>query len=192
MTNASGYVSQWADQSGNTNDAVQPVTNQQPLLVSAASLSGKAAVRFNGIEDNVNGSYMHGTNLVNVPNAMTAFTVYDAFGASVENVSWAIGVPYSEGYLRGDMLKAGALDFIFWSDDYVASYVLPTNSYRIRADRLDTNLDTLSVLIIRRPTRLILLFCQWSEHAGSRVLRGRIERVLAWGFNQPLFRRGYC
>ena len=128
VTNASGYVSQWADQSGNTNNAAQPVTNQQPLLVSAAGLFGKAAVRFNGIEDNVNGSYMHGTNLVNVHNAMNVFHgLRRLWAPSTENVSWAIGVPFSQGYLRGDMLSAGKLDFIFWSDDYVASYVLPAN-----------------------------------------------------------------
>ena len=74
-----------------------------------------------------------GTNLVNVPNAMTSFTVYDAFGAAGD-VSWAIGVPFSQGYLRGDMLSAGKLDFIFWSDDYVASYV-PANQFLSHSNR---------------------------------------------------------
>ncbi len=146
VTNAAGLVSQWQDQSGNANNAAQANTNLEPTLVAVAGLGGKAAVRFNGIQNNVNGSYMFGDGTVNVPNAMTAFTVYNAFSAANnENVFWYIGVPGTYGAVRGDMITAGDMRFTFWGYDYSAPFVVPTNTYRIRTDRLDTNLDTLNM-----------------------------------------------
>ena len=98
VTNSTGLVSQWDDQSGNTNHAFQGNTNQQPLLASAAGLGGLPVVRFNGIQSSTNGSWLHGTGLVNVPNAMTAFTVYNCFSATnTENTLWDIGIPGSAG-----------------------------------------------------------------------------------------------
>ena len=148
VTNAAGLVSQWQDQSGNANHAAQAATNLQPTLVSASGLGGKAAVRFNGIQNNVNGSYMYGAGLVGVPNAMTAFTVFNAFSTTNnESVLWDIGVPGSSvfGADRGDMINGGDLDFICWGDDYTVPFAIPTNTYRIWTDRLDTNRDTLNV-----------------------------------------------
>ena len=147
VTNAAGLVSQWQDQSGNTNHAFQSNTNLQPALVSVAGLGGKTAVRFNGIDNNINGSYLHGTGLVNVPNAMTAFTVYSAFSSTnSENLSWLIGVPGTVwGASRGDWISGGVMGFTFWAYDFPTTFVVPTNLYRIRTDRLDTNLDTLNV-----------------------------------------------
>ena len=51
VTNAAGLVSDWQDQSGNTNDAAQANTNLQPTLASAAGLGGRPVVRFNGIQN---------------------------------------------------------------------------------------------------------------------------------------------
>jgi hypothetical protein len=146
ITNGTGLVSQWQDQSGNTNGASQNNTNLQPMLVSAPGINGNAAVRFNGVQNNVNGSYLHGTGLVNVPNAMTDFTVYDAFSTTnSENAVWDMGVPGMEAVSRGDMITGGDMRFTFWSIDYSAPFIVPTNTYRIRTDRLDTNLDTLNM-----------------------------------------------
>lgn len=145
VTNSAGLVSQWKDQSGNANDAQQTTANLQPQLVFPAGLGGAAAVRFNGIQDNVNGSYMHGTGLVNVPNAMTAFSVYNAFSAvNHENMMWDIGIPGQVTANRGNCVSQGDMYFTFWGDDYFLPYIIPTNTYRIRTDRLDTNLDTLN------------------------------------------------
>ncbi len=153
VTNSSGQVSQWQDQSGNTNYASQANTNLQPLLVSATGLGGKAAVRFNGIQTSTNGSFMYGAGLVAVPNAMTAFTVYNAFSIGTTddvNVLWLIGVPSPDyGACRGDAIVAnGDMRFTFWSIDYTVPFLVPTNTYRIRTDRLDTNLDTLNIFDI--------------------------------------------
>jgi hypothetical protein len=141
ITNSAGLVSQWQDQSGNANHASQSSANYQPLLVSAAGLGGKAAVRF------ANG-YLHGVGSVGVPNAMTAFTVYNAFAyPSNDIVLWMIGVPGSAyGACRGDGLaNFGYMRFSTWTYDYTASFIVPTNTYRLRTDRLDTNLDTLNM-----------------------------------------------
>jgi hypothetical protein len=145
-TNSAGLVSLWQDQSGNGNAAAQSDTNLQPTLVSVADLGGKPAVRFNGIQNNINGSYLFGTGTVNVPDAMIAFTVYNAFAATnAENVLWEIGIPDEFGANRIAMITFGDLHFSFWSYDFSAPFIVPTNTYRIRIDELDTNLDTLNM-----------------------------------------------
>jgi len=146
IASSGGQVSLWDDQSGNANDAAQPNTNLQPALVFAAGLGGWPAVRFNGIQDNINGSYLFGPETVNVPNAMTSFTVYDAFSsANTENVIWDIGVPDEFGGNRIDMIDEGDMYFSFWNPGYAAPFIVPTNTYRIRIDQINTNLDTLSM-----------------------------------------------
>jgi Immunoglobulin domain len=146
VANGTGLVSQWQDQSSNSNNAAQANTNLQPTLAFAAGLGGRPVVRFNGIQNNVNGSYLFGAGTVNVPNAMTAFTVYDAFSTTNrENITWEIGVPDDFGANRIAMITLGELHFSFWAYDFSAPFVVPTNTYRIRTDRLDTNLDTLDM-----------------------------------------------
>jgi hypothetical protein len=147
VTNSAGLVSQWQDQSGNSNNAVQATTNNQPLLVSALGLGGKPAVRFNGIQDNVNGSYLFGSGNVGVPNAMTAFTVYNAFcTTNVENLLWLVGVPgVTYGGVRCDDIVYQQMWFSTWYYNYPTSSIIPTNTYRIWTDRLNTNLTTLDI-----------------------------------------------
>src|ERR1700722_5163371 len=137
VSNSSGQVSQWQDQSGNANGASQSNTTNQPSLVYPPALGGRAAVRFNGIQDNVHGSYMHGTGSVGVSNAMTAFTVYNALSAvNSKNSLWMIGVPGSGyGYCRGDGIGdgheySGELIFSTYSYDYIPGFVVPTNPIR--------------------------------------------------------------
>jgi hypothetical protein len=43
-------VSKWADQSGNGNEAIQPDSPHQPLLVKDG-LNGKPTIRFDGLDD---------------------------------------------------------------------------------------------------------------------------------------------
>jgi hypothetical protein len=141
-----GLVSQWGDQSGHNNDASQTNTNLQPALAYPADLGGSPVVRFNGIQNNINGSYLFGPGAVNVPNAMTSFTVYDAFSsANNENLIWEIGFPDAFGDNRIDMIVGGDIYFSFWSFGYEAPFTVPTNTYRIRIDQLDANLDSLNI-----------------------------------------------
>lgn len=146
VTNSGGLINRWADLSGNSNDALQPNLALEPSLATSFGLSGAPVVRFNGIQNSTNGSYMHGVGVVNVPNAMTAFTVYNAFSdTNDENVFWDIGVPAQYGGSRGALITGGDLRFTFWAYDFSAPFVVPTNSYRLRVDQLDTNLDTLNM-----------------------------------------------
>ncbi len=149
-TDVSNEVSLWQDQSGNGNDASQANANNQPLLVNPPGLGGRAAIRFNGIQDNVHGDYLHGTGLVGLPDAMTAFTVYDALSTvNAKNIVWMIGAPGVDGgqpgTCRGNGIAYGG-DMVFsgWGDDYIAPFVVPTNTYRIWTDLLDTNLDNVN------------------------------------------------
>ena len=146
VTNSSGQVSQWLDQSGNSNHAIQEKTNQQPLLVSAAGLGGMQTVRFNGIQDNVHGSYLYGAGDLGVANAMTSFAVYDAFSATNnDNVLWLIGVPGYSGGARCDDITGGDMAFSTWESVASTAFIVPTNTYRIWMDRVNTNLTTLEM-----------------------------------------------
>lgn len=141
-----GRVTLWRDQSGNTNDASQANAAMEPLLVSKAPNIGQPVVRFNGIQDGANGSLLTGTNDVGVPNAMTAFTVYDVASATNSaNIAWFLGQPPGFGAGRGHSFLNGSLNFTTWAYDYTAPYTGPLNTYRICTDRLDTNLTTAEI-----------------------------------------------
>ena len=144
VTNSSGTVSQWQDQSGNANHASQANTINEPLLVYPPGLGGRAAVRFNGIQDNVHGDFLHGTGDVGLPNAMTAFTVYNALStANAKNAVWSVGVPgLVYGASRCFGIRNQLLDFSSWAYDYFTPFVVPTNTYRIATDRVNTSLST--------------------------------------------------
>jgi hypothetical protein len=147
ITNASGQVSQWQDQSGNANHASQANANNQPLLVYPAGLGGRAALRFNGIQDGVNGDYLHGTGSVDIPNAMTAFAVHNAFSdTNAANVAWLVGVPGTVyGASRSDNILYQQLDFSTWAYNSAAPWDVPLNTYRICTDRVGTNLSTVQI-----------------------------------------------
>jgi invasion protein IalB len=141
VANASGQVSLWQDQSGNTNDASQANTNQQPLLVYPAAIGGKAAVRFNGIQDNVNGDYMYGSNTVGVPDAMTSFMVYEMnSGAPAEQLPTFVGTPPIYGAGRAYWILSGTMAFSTWTYEYTTGFTIPTNTYRIWTDRFSADL----------------------------------------------------
>ena len=92
VTNASGQVSEWQDQSGNANDAFQANADYQPLLVYPSEIGGRAAVRFDGNPGHIN--YLSGTGNVGVSNAMTSFVVVNEFSTTLyQNMVWLIGVP---------------------------------------------------------------------------------------------------
>jgi hypothetical protein len=146
VTNSAGQVSQWQDQSGNANHAAQANINEQPSLVYPAGIGGEAAIRFNGLQKSSSGNYLFGSGTVNVPTAMTSFTVYNVFNATNnENDLWNIGIPDQYGANRVAMIAEGDLHFSFWYYDYSAPFVVPTNTYRVRIDRVDTNMDTLNM-----------------------------------------------
>ncbi len=146
VTNGSGKVSQWQDQSGNSNHASQATATMQPALVAAAGLNGAAAIRFNGIQDNTNGSILSATNQVGLSNAMTAFTVYGALSTvNTTNILWDIGAPGQNGAVRASTIVGGDLAFWFWGTNFSLPLPIATNSYRLETDRLDTNLNALDV-----------------------------------------------
>jgi hypothetical protein len=145
-TNASGQVSEWQDQSGNTNDAFQSSTANQPMLVNPPGIGGRPALRFDGIQDGVHGTYLHGAGNVAVPGAMTAFVVYNAFNTATEFSSvWFIGVPPTWGAGRGYTIDGGQMDFTTYTYDYLTPWTVPTNTYRICADRVNANLSQVDI-----------------------------------------------
>ncbi len=147
VTNASGLVSEWTDFSGNNNNVSQANAQSQPSLVSVPSLGGNAsAVRFTGIQDNVNGSWLYGSEIIPVSNAMTTFCLYNAFSTTnSENLLWLMGTPGTFGASRCDDIVSGSMLFSTWGTAYATPIVVPTNTYRIWTDQLSSNLTTLSI-----------------------------------------------
>ena len=147
VANSAGLVSQWLDQSGNTNHASQTNTNNQPLLVYPEGIGGRAALRFNGTADAATGAYLAGTRSVGVSNALTAFALYNSFfnvpywGSEV----WFIGQPGGVKTSVGFAVDNGEMDFTSWPYNYLASFVIPTNTYRICTDRVNTNFSSVEL-----------------------------------------------
>jgi hypothetical protein len=141
IKDTNGFVTRWKDQSGNTNDATQPNPAQQPTVANAAGLNGAPVVRFNGLHDGINGSYLHGTGDVGLSNALTSFTVYMATNADVQGFTWMVGQPPNFGTIRGDAFLHNDTTFSTWGIGYEAPFPVPTNVYSIWNDRVDTNLS---------------------------------------------------
>jgi hypothetical protein len=140
ITNSAGQVSQWRDQSGNTNHASQSNTNLQPLLVYPAALNGRAAVRFDGIQVTGQGDYLHGMGDVSIPDGYTSFMVYLlSNNTNNEIIPAAVGIPPIYGTVRIYGIAAQTMWFSSWTYDVSTDFVVPTNTYRIWTDRLNTN-----------------------------------------------------
>lgn len=88
----SDYVSAWADQSGNGNDAVQATGGAQPLWVDA-QLGGNAVVDFNGISNFLD--FPHGMfyNLANI----SFFIVIKPYNITSNKGYFAPSLYYNQG-----------------------------------------------------------------------------------------------
>lgn len=76
-----GFVTTWYDQSGNSNDATQTTTSEQPKIVSAGSLiveNGQPAIDFDGTTD-----YLTVTQLAAVNN--TSFSAFNVSSPTIDN-----------------------------------------------------------------------------------------------------------
>ncbi len=140
VTDNAGHVSAWKDQSGNDHNALQENRSQQPLLApSVSAIGGRPALRFNGDQDNIHGSYLRGEGYIGIPNALTTFVVYNAFVATnKENLLWLIGQPgLVYGASRCDDVFDGNLHFSTWAHYYQTDFKIPTNTYRLWMDWTD-------------------------------------------------------
>ena len=68
ITHSNGLVSQWADKSGNENNASQATDSYMPTLISNG-LGGKSVVQFDGINDYITSSDL------NITQSYTIFLV---------------------------------------------------------------------------------------------------------------------
>lgn len=83
-----GYVSKWYDQSGNSFDAVQATTTEQPLIVSGGTvetLGTKSAMTFDGTDD-----FFDLSTTFAYSNPYTLNWVFERTGGSTKNASFGI------------------------------------------------------------------------------------------------------
>ncbi|MDB6058112.1 MAG: Conserved repeat domain protein, partial [Verrucomicrobiales bacterium] len=147
LTNATGQVARWRDQSSNSNDALQASTALQPTLIYPSSLSGKPAIHFNGAQNNTTGQYLNGSGDVGIPDAFTAFCVYETVpNANNENLPYFVGVPAQFNAARGLDIAQQTNHFVAWANDYDTGIAVVPNSFRICTDRLNTNLTSVDVV----------------------------------------------
>lgn len=137
------FVTEWQDQSPNGNHASQFNAAAQPLLVdNAVPVSGQPVVRFDGIQDGVNGDFLRGTGDLDIPNAFTSFLVYSVVQeGQAEQIPSFVGIPGAYGGCRGYYIFDGQMAFSSWTYDYYSGFVIPTNTFRIWTDRYSTNRD---------------------------------------------------
>ena len=88
---ASNFVSQWDDKSGNGNNMAQATSANQPVWTQG-SISGKSVIRFDGTDDNMSVQ----TNAFSGDQEYTVFAIFkaDAFGGpfNLTRTMWSIGV----------------------------------------------------------------------------------------------------
>ncbi len=138
VTNPSGRVGQWLDQSPSLNHASQATLNSQPLFVANA-LNGKPVLRFDGVQDGLTGDHLQGTGNVGIPTAFTSFLVYSHRTNVSEQVPVLIGTPGSYDETREYYIPDGQMAFSAWGNDYHSGFSIPTNQYRIWEFRMNTN-----------------------------------------------------
>jgi hypothetical protein len=104
LTNTSGQISVWADQSGGGNNASQTTTNAQPVWVSTA-LNGCPVVHFNGAH-----SFLSLPNFLEGAASAEAFVVLKVTGTNAIRSLWEFGgdiydpktYPDTDGTIRDD------------------------------------------------------------------------------------------
>ena len=142
ITNSSGLVEVWQDQSGHANHGFQSVDSNKPGWVNDAVLfSHKPALRFDGIQDEALGDYLHGTNDLGLTNAYTSFVVYSGVGQSnpAERALVLVGTPLDFDHVRACALFGDQLVFSAWANDYPTGLAATNNTFRICSQRIATN-----------------------------------------------------
>jgi hypothetical protein len=158
VADASGRVQRWQDQSENQNDALQASPSQQPLLVFPPALAGRPSVRFDGQmvmpeprgggHHICIGTYLEGNGRVDIPGAMTSFCVHMLAAPSTrEYVLWMVGEQNARlwGECRAAMVTDDLMHSSFWAYDFTTPFVVPTERYRIRTDRLAEGLNSMEM-----------------------------------------------
>jgi hypothetical protein len=123
-------VSQWADQSGNGNDAVQSDAENRPMFIPDG-LSGKPVLRFNGVNDRLG---FIGKSVMSSISMFIVFRMDSALSsANVYDVPIMFGNRHSEGHIYG----MGTLTrFMSIQPDTVNFFVGPSHSVRAVASNV--------------------------------------------------------
>jgi len=110
ITDGSGNVSQWLDESGNGNHASQTATAAEPLAVTNA-INGEPAVRFNGTSDYLSFPAVNTTNF-------TVFIIYRMTG----HQAWGGPIVNRAAGLHGFEVGSGSADTSVYMPELVESF----------------------------------------------------------------------
>ena len=118
-------VSKWADQSGKGNDAIQPDSPRQPLLVKDG-LNGKPTIRFDGFDDRLG---LTGSKLMS---QISLFIVFKIDSGVLDYVPVAFGDIDADGWVWGLYMQRG---FAGYSPDTITIFAGFNGTVRAAAPR---------------------------------------------------------
>jgi hypothetical protein len=142
ITDSSNRVSQWLDQSGQTNHCFQTNLALQPFL--SLTSNGVPTIRFDGIQSAATGDFLQGFGNVGVPDAFTSFFVYSRANRTVpEQDPVLIGVPNVNNSTRTYYIRSFAISnemsFGGWANDIGSGFALSADIPRVWTFRMNTN-----------------------------------------------------
>jgi hypothetical protein len=189
-------VSKWYDQSGNSNDAINADASAQPLVVSGGSVvteNGKAAIDFDGVDDNLLISSFtstlskinsHSTIILNKSNTNTGNLLSSAVDT---NDRFTIG--YNSGFL-GMMIfqnpflrNSTSSSSAFGSQTLISNY-FDTTSASTYVDNVEVTTET------SMQSSSIVETTIGSRNGGGIYLDGNIQEVIIFNSDQSTNRTG--
>jgi len=191
VTSSGGSVSQWSDQSGNSNHVYQATAANQPALF-ASVINGLPVVRFDGnlASGGVNADFMLSTNTLAsmiTNNAYTTFTVFKpttVFRNTSPGYTNDVVFGDSHGYVALALRKPGTLPaaslyaYNFSSTDDQAIVATTTGQFYIATTRLASGVLSLDVL--GGPSATVA--------SGTTATTGVLGLSSGYVFNQTIFR----
>ena len=108
----SGAVSQWEDQSGNTNTTVQSTTSLRPTLQTSTQFGGKPVIRFDGVDDVLTGTVIPNLNTDN----LTVLIVSSGQSQTGTLAGLFAAGPTSSGFSISRSITANTQAFRVWTN----------------------------------------------------------------------------
>ena len=134
-----GKISKWFDKSGNGFHALQPIVNNQPILATASPLIAHSAVKFDGVDDFLNGSTIPGFN----NSSLTAFIVVNGYDQTDNGGLLTVGsLNQGFGLYRGTLYQRFTMLSNYSSNNLVFDlpFTMPNSGYPFKIFGMTKNI----------------------------------------------------